>query len=81
MDIAVRPVLRAHVVEVVGRRQAAPRGQELGAAALVLATGTHVQLVGDRLVGDAGDWLLQYAPGDYGIAKNNRFVQVYKKVV
>ena len=36
---------------------------------------------GDRLVGDAGDWLLQYAPGDYGIAKNSRFVQVYKKVV
>lgn len=36
---------------------------------------------GDQLVGEAGDWLLQYAPGDYGIAKNNRFVQVYKKVV
>ena len=36
---------------------------------------------GDRLVGEAGDWLLQYAPGDYGIAKNNRFVLVYKKVV
>ena len=36
---------------------------------------------GDLLHGDAGDWLLQYAPGDYGVAKNDRFVQVYKKVV
>ena len=36
---------------------------------------------GDVLQGEAGDWLLQYAPGDHGIAKNDRFVKVYKKVV
>lgn len=36
---------------------------------------------GDVLQGEAGDWLLQYAPGDHGIAKNNRFTRVYRKVV
>jgi hypothetical protein len=36
---------------------------------------------GDVLQGEAGDWLLQYAPGDHGIAKNNRFARVYRKVV
>ena len=35
---------------------------------------------GDLLQGDAGDWLLQYAPGDFGIAKNERFAQVYRKI-
>src|SRR5580698_7729630 len=28
---------------------------------------------GDRLYGDAGDWLIQYAPGDYGIVESTRF--------
>jgi uncharacterized protein (DUF2237 family) len=33
---------------------------------------------GDWLQGRAGDWLLQYAPGDYGVAANARFQQVYR---
>ena len=28
---------------------------------------------GDTLRGNAGDWLLQYAPGDFGIADQSRF--------
>jgi len=35
---------------------------------------------GDVLRGKAGDWLLQYAPGDYGIAEDARFRQVYRAV-
>ena len=35
---------------------------------------------GDVLRGNAGDWLLQYAPGDFGIADKSRFAQVYRKV-
>lgn len=34
---------------------------------------------GDILRGNAGDWLLQYAPGDFGIADQSRFAQVYRK--
>jgi len=33
---------------------------------------------GDRLRGLAGDWLLQYAPGDYGIVEKARFERVYR---
>lgn len=33
---------------------------------------------GDRLDGAAGDWLLQYAPGDHGIASATRFAAVYR---
>jgi hypothetical protein len=32
---------------------------------------------GDRLHGTAGDWLVQYAPGDYGVVEKTRFAQVY----
>ncbi len=35
---------------------------------------------GDVLHGEAGDWLVQYAPGDYGIVARARFEQVYKLV-
>jgi len=35
---------------------------------------------GDVLRGNAGDWLLQYASGDFGIADQTRFAQVYRKV-
>ncbi len=35
---------------------------------------------GDVLRGNAGDWLLQYGPGDFGVAEQQRFAQVYKKV-
>ena len=33
---------------------------------------------GDVLSGAAGDWLMQYAPGDYGIVAQDRFVSVYR---
>src|SRR6478735_6970199 len=32
---------------------------------------------GDTLTGDAGDWVMQYAPGDYGVVKAARFAKVY----
>lgn len=35
---------------------------------------------GDILRGNAGDWLLQYAPGDFGIADQSRFARVYRKL-
>ena len=34
---------------------------------------------GDLLKGLAHDWLLQYAPGDFGIVENARFQQVYRR--
>jgi glycosyltransferase involved in cell wall biosynthesis len=34
---------------------------------------------GDVLHGLAHDWLLQYAPGDYGIVENARFARVYRR--
>jgi len=33
---------------------------------------------GDLIRGEAGDWLMQYAPGDYGIVANAKFRKVYK---
>ena len=35
---------------------------------------------GDVLRGNAGDWLLQYGPGDFGVAEQARFERVYRKV-
>ena len=35
---------------------------------------------GDALRGDAGDWLIQYAPGDYGIVDQARFERVYRLI-
>ncbi len=35
---------------------------------------------GDVLHGNPGDWLMQYGPGDFGIAEQGRFMQVYKKI-
>lgn len=34
---------------------------------------------GDVLSGTAGDWVLQYAPGDYGVVRADRFAQVYRQ--
>lgn len=34
----------------------------------------------DVLRGDAGDWIMQYGPGDYGVCGNSRFESVYKRV-
>lgn len=36
---------------------------------------------GDVLSGAAGDWLLQYAPGDYGVVQQARFARVYERVI
>lgn len=33
---------------------------------------------GDLLQGDAGDWLLEYAPGDHGVVARVRFERVYR---
>ena len=33
---------------------------------------------GDVLTGGAGDWVLQYAPGDYGVVAQARFARVYR---
>lgn len=33
---------------------------------------------GDLIVGKAHDWLMQYAPGDFGIVDNAKFQRVYK---
>lgn len=33
---------------------------------------------GDVLIGAAGDWVMQYAPGDYGVVKAARFAKVYR---
>jgi predicted lipase len=33
---------------------------------------------GDLLKGNAGDWLLQYGPGDYGLVEDKRFKSVYR---
>jgi PGDYG protein len=32
----------------------------------------------DVIHGNAGDWLMQYAPGDYGIVENAKFRKVYR---
>lgn len=33
---------------------------------------------GDVLHGQPGDWVLQYAPGDYGVVQAKRFAKVYR---
>lgn len=35
---------------------------------------------GDVLQGLANDWLMQYAPGDFGVVENTRFQRVYRRV-
>lgn len=35
---------------------------------------------GDVLRGNANDWLLQYAPGDFGVVENARFAKVYQPI-
>ncbi len=34
---------------------------------------------GDVLQGTAGDWIMQYAPGDYGVVQAARFAKVYRR--
>lgn len=33
---------------------------------------------GDILTGKAGDWVMQYAPGDFGVTEQQRFAAVYR---
>jgi PGDYG protein len=35
---------------------------------------------GDLIHGQAGDWLMQYAPGDHGIVAAAKFAMVYREV-
>lgn len=35
---------------------------------------------GDVITGAAGDWLMQYAPGDHGIVENAKFQRVYRAI-
>ncbi|MBS0377415.1 MAG: PGDYG domain-containing protein [Proteobacteria bacterium] len=35
---------------------------------------------GDLLRGAAGDWLVQYAPGDHGVVEQTRFARVYRLI-
>ncbi len=35
---------------------------------------------GDVLTGSAGDWLIQYALGDFGVVLNPRFQRIYQRV-
>jgi hypothetical protein len=37
------------------------------------------RVAGDILRGTAGDWVLQYAPGDYGVVQAQRFEKVYRR--
>jgi hypothetical protein len=34
---------------------------------------------GDVLRGESGDWVVQYAPGDYGLVEQGRFAAVYRR--
>lgn len=34
----------------------------------------------DVLRGEAGDWLMQYGPGDFGVCGQGRFAKVYQRV-
>jgi hypothetical protein len=34
---------------------------------------------GDVLEGEAGDWVIEYAPGDFGACKATRFAAVYRR--
>jgi hypothetical protein len=42
------------------------------------AVGLNRSVGGDLLRGNAGDWLVQYAPGDHGIVAAARFDRVYR---
>lgn len=61
-----------------GRYQARPlpvRAKQM-AEAFILARSAG----GDVLQGQAHDWLLQYAPGDFGIIEDTRFQRVYRRL-
>ena len=51
---------------------------EVRAKKMRLAFSVARTVGGDVLYGDAGDWLMQYAPGDFGVVANQRFATVYR---
>ena len=51
------------------------RGKQMAAACSIARSRG-----GDVLRGAAGDWLMQYAPGDYGVVARARFEAVYRVV-
>jgi PGDYG protein len=65
-------------IGMAGRYQARPvpvwARQMMEAFTIARSTG------GDVLKGQANDWLLQYAPGDYGVIEAARFARVYRLV-
>jgi len=60
----------------VGRYQARP--MQVLAKQMAEAFSLARSSGGDVLQGLAHDWLLQYAPGDFGIVENARFQRVYR---
>ncbi len=56
---------RNHPVRLRARRMSTPFTIERSAG-------------GDVLQGNSGDWLMQYAPGDYGVVAAARFDRVYR---
>lgn len=56
---------RNHPVRLRARRMSTPFTVERSAG-------------GDVLQGNSGDWLMQYAPGDYGVVAAARFDRVYR---
>ena len=50
----------------------------LAAGTLESAVGANRYAGGDVLCGEAGDWLVQYAPGDHGVVAQDRFARVYR---
>lgn len=60
--------------------EGAYRNLPLPVRARQMATGFSIRrrARGDLLHGRAGDWLLQYAPGDWGIVVDARFRRLYR---
>lgn len=69
-DPAARPFVKDETVHV----DFATTPGELMSEAFSMARSE----AGDVLHGKAGDWVLQYAPGDYGVVQAQRFAKVYR---
>jgi uncharacterized protein (DUF2237 family) len=54
------------------------RPAKLLAKRMAVAFSVERSAGGDLLIGNAGDWLVQYAPGDHGIIAAARFDSVYR---
>lgn len=56
------------------------RNKQIPVLAKQISTNFEIQRThgGDLIAGHAGDWLMQYAPGDHGIVGKEKFQMVYK---